>query len=242
MTTTLKEAERGRALKVTEFAERLGPFGLKLLAGMGIKKGAELEIDPAFVSNLVLGIQGTTVQIGFESAMGIVLGGKRLTDLKVGETGIITALELGRESAQRFVALGFAKGANVSLEKYVPGPGPLFISVQKMHIAIVNLEGFVLIRDELYDYELPGEFVFVDIDGKEKQLCTMSVGERGKITRILGGEDLTAELDRHWIKEGNEVQALHRSETPGDALMVWVIDERHHIPTGLTEKIYVDIV
>ena len=49
---TLKEAERGRLLKVIKFGQRMGPFGERLLTGMGIKEGAELEIDPAFVSQL----------------------------------------------------------------------------------------------------------------------------------------------------------------------------------------------
>ena len=85
---TLKEAERGRLLKVIKFGQRMGPFGKRLLTGMGIKEGAELEIDPAFVSQLSLNIERTTVQIGYESAMAIVPGKKRLTDLKPGEEGL----------------------------------------------------------------------------------------------------------------------------------------------------------
>jgi hypothetical protein len=40
---------------------------------MDVKEGAELEIDPAFISHLLLRIEETTVQIGFQSALGIVL-------------------------------------------------------------------------------------------------------------------------------------------------------------------------
>ncbi len=52
MKTTLKMAERKRVLKVTGFHESLGGFGKKLLAGMGIKKGTKLEIEPAHVCKL----------------------------------------------------------------------------------------------------------------------------------------------------------------------------------------------
>ena len=58
MKTTLKMAERKRELKVTEFHESLGEFGKKLLAGMGLKKGAKLEIEPAHVSKIVLQFGG----------------------------------------------------------------------------------------------------------------------------------------------------------------------------------------
>ncbi len=43
MKTTLKMAERKRALKVTGFHESLGGFGKKLLAGMGKKKVLNLR-------------------------------------------------------------------------------------------------------------------------------------------------------------------------------------------------------
>ena len=242
MITTLKHAERRRSLKVTKFDQRLGPFGRKLLAGMDIKEGAELEIDPAFVSHLSLRIKKTTVQIGFESAMGIVLGERRLIDLKPGEGGIVTAIEFGRETSERFLSLGLAEGKNVNVQKYIPGPGPLFISVQNVHVAIVDIEGYVLVGDEVYDYRLPGELVFIDIDGEEKQLCTLATGEKGKITRILAGEHLLEEFDRHWIKEGAQVQALHRLETLGHPLMILINGVRHHIPEELTKKIYVDVI
>jgi len=53
MQTTLNMAERKRGLKVTGFHESMGGYGKKLLAGMGINKGAKLEIEPAHVSQLV---------------------------------------------------------------------------------------------------------------------------------------------------------------------------------------------
>lgn len=56
--TTLKMAERKRALKVMDFHESLGGFDKKLLAGMGIKKGSEIEINPARVSQIVLQCKG----------------------------------------------------------------------------------------------------------------------------------------------------------------------------------------
>ena len=89
---------------------------------------------------------------------------------------------------------------------------------------------------------MPGDFIFVDINGEEKQLSTISTGDKGKITRILAGEHLAEEFDRHWIKEGAEVLALHRLERSEHPLMVWVKGLCHHIPEGLIKKIYVQVV
>jgi Fe2+ transport system protein FeoA len=50
----------------------------------------------------------------------------------------------------------------------------------------------------------------------------METGENGLITQIAGGGNLTAELDKHWIKEGNEIRVLHRKEPDAHPLMVLV--------------------
>ena len=242
MKTTLKMAERMKMLKVTGFHESLGGFGRKLLAQMDIREATELEIDPAYVSKVILEFQAQTIHLGYESLMSIIVDDRRLTDLKPGELGTISALEIGRGELARFTALGLTEGTTVCVKKYVPSSGPLFIQVQGSHIAIVDVEGFIIAGDELYDYELPGAFVFVEIDGKEKQLSNMEIGEIGRITRIASGGDLAAELDKHWIKEGNEIRALHRKEPDAHPLMVSVDGKRHHIPKGLTEKIYVEVI
>ena len=165
-----------------------------------------------------------------------------LTDLSPGDSGTITALEVGRGELARFTALELTEGTTIHIRKYVPSSGPLFIQVQGSHVAMVDVEGFIIAGDELYDYELPGAFVFVEIDGKEKQLSNRKIGETGRITRIASGGDLAAELDKHWIKEGNEIRALHRKEPDAHPLMVSVDGKRHHIPKGLTEKIYVEVI
>ena len=242
MKTTLKMAERMTVLKVTGFHESMGGFGRKLLAQMGIKEATELEIDPAYVSKIILEFQAQTIHLGYESLMSITVDDRRLTDLSPGESGTITALEVGRGELARFTALKLTEGTKICVKKYVHGSGPLFIEVQGSHIAIVDIESFIIVGDELYDYELPGAFVFVELDGKEKQLSNMKIGEIGRITRIASGGDLAAELDKHWIKEGNEIRALHRKEPDAHPLMVSVDGKRHHIPKGLTEKIYVEVI
>jgi Fe2+ transport system protein FeoA len=133
-------------------------------------------------------------------------------------------------------------GTIVDVKKFIPGPGPLFVEVQGAHIAIVNVEGFVIAGEELHKYDLPGDVVFVEVKGKEKQLSTMKPGEKGKISSIAGNPELKAELDRHWIKKGNTINALHRQESESHALMVSVKGTCHHIPKGLTEKIYVEVI
>ena len=75
---------------------------------------------------------------------------------------------MGRETSERFSSLGLEVGKNISLQKYIPGSGPLFISVQNFHLVIVDVEGYVILDDELYNYRLPGDFIFVDINGEEK--------------------------------------------------------------------------
>ena len=242
MKTTLKMAERKRALKVTGFNESLGGFGQKLLARMDIRKGAELEIEPAYVSEMVLKFQGKTIRLGYESLLSVIVGDRRLTDLEPGESGTISALEVGRGELAKFAALDLTEGTKVEVKKYVPGTGPLFVEVQGAHIAMVNVEGFIIAGDELYEYELPGDVVFVKVEGKEKQLSSMKPGEKGRISFIAANAELAAELDRHWIKEGNKIKALHRKDSDAHPLMVSVGGKRHHIPKGLTEKIYVEVI
>ena len=82
----------------------------------------------------------------------------------------------------------------------------------------------------------------MEVNGEEKQLSNMEIGENGRIIRIAGGGNLAAELDRHWIKEGYELKALHRKEPEAHPLMVSVDGDRHRIPKGLTEKIYVEVM
>jgi len=239
MQTTLNMAERKRGLKITGFHKSMGPYGQKLLAGMGIKKGSKLTIDAAHVSQVILQFKGKAIQLGYESLMSIVVGDRRLTDLEPKELGTISALEVGRGALAKYTSLGLEVGTIVEVKKFIPGPGPLFIEVQGAHIAIVNVEGFVLNDDELYEYDLPGDLIFVKINKKEKQLSSLTPGEKGKISSIAGNSELIAELDRHWIKQGNTVKALHRQEAESHPLMVSVKGKCHHIPKGLTEKIYV---
>ncbi len=242
MKTTLKMAERKRVLKVTGFHESLGGFGKKLLTGMGIETNSQLEIDAAHVSQVVLQFGGKEIQLGYDSLMGLVVGDRRLTELNAGELGTISALEVGRGALAKFSALDMNVGTIVDVKRFVPGPGPLFVEVQGAHIAIVNVEGFVIVGEELHAYDLPGDVVFVEVKGKEKQLSCMEPGEDGTISSIAGNAELKAELERHWIKQGYTIKALHRQESESHALMVLVKGICHHIPKGLTEKIYVEVV
>lgn len=240
MKITLKMAERKRVLKVTGFHESLGGFGKKLLTEMGIETGSQLEIEAAHVSQIVLQFEGKEIQLGYESLMGVVAGDRRLTELTPGELGTISALEVGRGALAKFSALDLKVGTIVDVKKFIPGLGPLFVEVQGAHIAIVNVEGFVIADEELHAYNLPGDVVFVEVQGKEKQLSRMEPGEEGKISSIAGNAELKAELDRHWIKQGYTIKALHRQESESHALMVLVKGTCHHIPKGLTEKVYVE--
>lgn len=241
METTLKMAERMKMLKVVGFHENLGAkVGKKLLTKMNIKETTELEIDPAYVSKAILEFRDKTIRLGYQSLMGVIVDDRRLTELRPGQSGVITALEVGQGERARFTALEFTEGTELCLRKYVAGTGPLFVQIQGSHVAIVDIEGLIIIGDELYDYELPGDFVFVEVNGEKKQLSNMGIGEAGRITHIAGGGNLAAELDRHWIKEGNEIKALHRREPDAHPLMVTVDGSCHRIPKGLTEKIYVE--
>ena len=123
------------------------------------------------------------------------------------------------------------------MKKFIPGHGPLFVEVQEAHIAIVNVEGFVIVGEELHEYDLTGDVVFVEVKGKEKQLSSMKPGEKGKISSIAGNP----ELDWHWIKKGYIIKALHRQESETHALMVSVKGTCHHLPKGLTKKLYVEV-
>ena len=126
MKTTLKMAERMKMLKVAGFHESLGGFGRKLLTQMDIREATELEIDPAYVSKIIVEFQDKTIQLGYQSLMSIMVDDRRLTELNPGESGTITALEVGRGELARFTALELTEGTKVCVKKYVPSSGPLF--------------------------------------------------------------------------------------------------------------------
>lgn len=241
MQTTLAKAERKKKLKVTGFHESMGGYGKKLLTGMGIKKGTKLEIDAAHVSQVILQFKGKKIQLGYNLLMGVVVGDKRLTDLRPKELATISALEVGRGALAKFVALGLKVGTTVEVVKFIPGSGSLFVKIQNTHIAISNIEGFIINGDEISEYDLPGNLVFVKINKKEKQLSELKPGEKGIISSIAGNAELMAKLEQHWIKPGYTVEALHCHDTDSHPLMVTIKGNCHHIPKGLTEKIYVKI-
>ncbi len=241
MQTTLNMAERKKKLKVIGFHKSMGAYGKGLLARMGIKEGVKLEIDAAYVSQIVLQLKGKKIQLGYDTLLSVVAGDKRLTDFQPKELGTISALEVGRGALAKYRALGLKVGTTVEVVKFTPDSGPLFVKIQDAHIAISNVEGFVINDDELYEYDLPGELVFVKVNKTEKQLSRLKPGEEGTISSIAGNAEIIAKLDQHWIKPGYTVKALHRQDTESHPLMVTVKGNCHHIPKGLTEKIYVKI-
>lgn len=111
---------------------------------MGIKETAELEIDPAYASKVILELRDRTIELGYQSLMGVLVDERRLTELRPGESGVITTLELGKSELARFTTLKLTAGTEVSVREYVAGSGPLFVQVQGSHVVIVNVEGFLI--------------------------------------------------------------------------------------------------
>ncbi|MCF6148720.1 MAG: hypothetical protein E3K37_08680 [Candidatus Kuenenia sp.] len=231
MENTLKYAERGVRLKVTGISEHVCGFGLKQLNKFGIKEGANLEIDPAFVSQVLLNRKGRDVLLGYESARMIVVGERRLTDLKPGESGKITDMEGGYEANSRFKELGMDEGTEIILKSY-PHLGEQYVRCQGVKIFNENMKELLKLP--------PVEYIIVDVNGTEKQISFMKTGEKGKIAKVIAEKGNREKFDREWIKEGNEIEIMHRLDPESIPLMVKVENKSHVIGAGLTEKIFVE--
>lgn len=228
---SLKYAERGRTLKVTGKRENICNFSIRMLTKFGIKEGVELEIDPVFVSQVLLDVNGQDILWGYESARMIVVGDKRLTDLKPGDSGKVTDIEGGFEAHKKFIELSMYEGTEITLKAY-PWYGPQYIRLQGEKIVKADMKELLSIP--------PAEYIMVDVDGTDKQISLMETGEKGEITKVIAPHGKRDEFDREWIKEGNEVKIMHRLDPESVPLMIKIGDKSHVLGAGLTEKILIE--
>jgi len=227
---SLKYAERGRQLKVTGKSENICNFSIRMLTKFGIKEGSVIEIDPAFVSQVLLDVNGQDILSGYGSARMIIIGDKRLTDLKPGDSGKVTDVEGGFEAHKKFIELNIYEGSEITLKSY-PWYGPQYVRLQGTKIVKADMKELLSIP--------PAEYIMVDVDGADKQISLMDTGEKGKITKVIAPHGKRDKFDREWIKEGNQIEVMHRLDPESVPLMVRVGDKSHVLGAGLTEKILV---
>jgi len=118
MEYSLKYAERGITLKVVGISDHICSFEIKQLNKFGIKEGTVLEIDPAFVSQVLLNVHGKDILVGYESARMVIVEDRRLTDLRPGDSGRIADMEGGYVANKRFKDLGMSEGTKITLKSY----------------------------------------------------------------------------------------------------------------------------
>ncbi len=231
MEHSLKYAERGISLKVEDISDHISSFGLKQLNKFGISEGTVLEIDPAFVSQVFLDVNGNDVLLGYESARMMIIGDRRLTDVKPGDSGKITDREGGYEANRRFKALGMKEGTEITLKTY-PHLGEQY----------VRLQGAKIVKSDMKELRKlhSVEYIIVDVEGAEKQISLMEAGESGKITKVIADKGKRERFDKEWIKEGNEIEIMHRLDPEIIPLMVKIGERSHIIGAGLTDKIFVE--
>jgi len=228
---SLKYAERGRPLKVIGNKDNICNFSIKMLTKFGIKEKSVIEIDPAFVSQVLLNVNGQDILLGYESARMIIVGNKRLTDLKRDSTGKITDIEGGFETHKKFAGLNMYVSTDITLKAY-PWYGSQYIRLQGAKIVKEDMKELLSIP--------PAEYIMVDVDGAEKQISLMETGEQGKITKVIAPHGKRDKFDREWIKEGNKVEIMHRLDPESVPLMVKIGDKSHVLGAGLTDKIFVE--
>jgi len=231
MKHSLKYAERGIQLKVLDISEHICIYGSNQLRKFGIQKGTVLEINPAFVSQVLIDLKGRDVLLGYESAQMILIGDKRLTELKRGESGQLSDFEGGYEAYRRFKELGMKEGIEIILKAY-PYLGEQY----------VKLQGVKIMKNDMRELlKLPAvEYIIVDVKGLEKQVSLMGIGESGTIRKVIADKGKREKLDREWIHEGNTIEIMHRSDPDSIPLMVRIDNKSHIIGAGLTEKIFVE--
>lgn len=191
---SLKYAERRRPLKVTGKGENICNFSIKMLAKFGIDEGTVIEIDPAFVSQVLLDVNDQDMLLGYGLARMIMIGDKRLTDLKSGDSGKVTGVEGGFEEHKIFIELSIYEGSEITLKAY-PWYGSQYVRLQGTKVVRADMKDLLSIP--------PAEYIMVDVDGTDKQISLMETGETGKITNVIAPHGKRDELDREWIKGGN---------------------------------------
>jgi Fe2+ transport system protein FeoA len=227
----LKYAERGLPFKVISISEHICGFGNKQLHKFGIEEGAVIEIDPSFVSQVLLDVNGRDILLGYESARMILIGDRRLTDVRPGNSGKITDIEGGYEANRRLKELGMKEGTEITLKSY-PYLGEQHVMMNFQKIFTADMRELLKIS--------PAEYIIVNSSGTEKQISFMEIGESGKIIKVIADKGKQEQFDREWIKEGNTIEIMHRLDPESIPLMVKVGDTSHVIGAGLTEKIFVE--
>jgi len=231
MKHSLKYAERGILLKVLGISEHICMYGSNQLRKFGIREGSVVEIEPAFVSQVLVDVKGRDVLLGYESAQMALIGEKRLTELRAGESGQISDFEGGYEVNRRFNELGMKEGTEIILKSY-PYLGEQY----------VKLQGVKIMKNDMRELlKLPAvEYIIVDVKGLEKQVSLMGTGESGTIRKVIADKGKRERLDKEWIKKGNTIEIMHRADPESIPLMVRIENKSHIVGAGLTEKIFVE--
>ena len=243
---TVKYADRARKLKVTRISDHLCEYSNMQLEKFGIDEGVELEIAPDFVSEVVVDIEGSKRLLGYTHAMELIVGERRLTDLRPGEKGVITGFEGGYEDKLAFLALGFEEGKELQLVKFKfcygkEGPrmeDPLIFP------DLVPGEQYVLVENAR-KVGLPSViYVLVETDNGEIQLPFMEKGDEGVIKTVAClGETEETLYDKLWIKTGSNIRMLYKEEPDDIPIRVFVEGKKQHIiGGGLASKIFVEYV
>ncbi len=84
------------------------------------------------------------------------------------------------------------------------------------------------------------EYIIVDVKGTKKQISLMETGESGKITKVIADKGKRERFDKEWIKEGNEIEVMHRLDPKIIPLMAKIGERSYVIGAGLTDKIFVE--
>ncbi len=61
---------------------------------------------------------------------------KALSDLKIGESGVIESIEVKGILKRRMIDMGMTKGSTIKVEKVAPMGDPIDIKVKDFHVAI----------------------------------------------------------------------------------------------------------
>ncbi|OPX18813.1 MAG: hypothetical protein BZ151_12625 [Desulfobacca sp. 4484_104] len=169
-----------------------------------------------------------------------MIEGERLTNLRPGASGQISAFESGHEAYQVYKGIGLEKDTEIVLKKYLPCTGPTFVLIQNQHVVLTCWEGSFLPNRDFYKDHLPGAAILVQGKNGSTQIPLLAVGEAGVITQVLANGTHLEEFDRHWIKPDSELKLLQRLERDPVPLLVRAGEGEHLLGCHLTNKIYVE--
>ena len=208
------------------------------LGNLGVREGVELSILATGPHHkhrgpLCIEIDGKEIIVaqGLADKAYVEKSKKKLSllDMEKGDRGNIVSVGGGIEFENWLSELGVKEGVEVSILRHIPDDALIFKTGNK----------------EIKLGEGEASKIFVEYKEKSIQSNYLKQGMNAKITKIIGGTELTERLEEIGIKEGTKISFVRKEEQApisgkGKYVQAKIGENTIAIGHGMAEKIWVD--